>query len=224
MNIYKIVLTGGPCAGKTTVINAVKEKLIKAGYYVIVVPETAAELIRNGIIPNDDRGHTLRFQELVLETQARKEKIVEAYCECIKDSKIGIVDNSKGIVVLYDRGIMDNRAYLSYEDYNNMLKKYNYNELEIIDQYDLVINLISLATTNPEAYCLDGIRYESPEEAAKRDVITSGAWLLHRNLKIVKPTKNINDKVNIVFNYICIFPRSPVFPIFIYRVHIFYKI
>lgn len=202
MDIYKIVLTGGPCAGKTTVIEFVKEKLIKDGYYVIVVPETAAELIRNGIKPNDDRNHTLRFQELVLETQARKEKIAEAYCEFIKNTNIEEIKKCKGIVVLYDRGIMDNRAYLSYEDYNNMLKKYNYNELELIDKYDLVINLISLATTNPELYCLDEVRYETPEEAARRDMITSGAWLLHRNLKLVKPTKDVKDKANIVLGHI----------------------
>ena len=67
MNIYKIVFTGGPCAGKTEVINFVKDKLTSDGYHVVIVKETAAELITSGIIPNDDRNHTLMFQNLVLE-------------------------------------------------------------------------------------------------------------------------------------------------------------
>lgn len=202
MEIFKIVLTGGPCAGKTEVINGIKEKLEDDGYYVVVVPETASELIRNGIIPNDDRLHTLKFQELILLMQSQKEKTAEDYCESIKDSNLDFVSGKKGIVILYDRAIMDNRAYLSHEDYNNMLKKYNFNEISMIDKYDLAINLVSLANTNPELYKLDDVRYETIEEAAYKDLLTSGAWLLHRNLKVIKPTNLIEQKIDIVYNYI----------------------
>lgn len=39
--IYKIVMTGGPCAGKTTSIINLAEKLREQGFAVYIVPETA---------------------------------------------------------------------------------------------------------------------------------------------------------------------------------------
>lgn len=202
MDIYRIVFTGGPCAGKTTIIDKMKQLLENDDYYVIVVPETAAELISKGIIPHDDKKHTLRFQELVLETQTRKEITADEYCRLIKNSNLDFIKDKKGIVVLYDRGIPDNRAYLSHNEYNNMLKKYNYNELAIIDKYDLVINLVSLATTNPELYSLDEIRYEPVEEASYKDMLTSSAWCLHRNFEMIRPTDKIEEKISLVYNTI----------------------
>ena len=68
---------------------------------------------------------------------------------------------------------------------------------KLLYSYDLAINLISLATTNPELYQLDGIRYESVEKAAERDKITSSAWLLHPNLKMIKPQNTIEEKMEI---------------------------
>lgn len=202
MDIFKIAFTGGPCALKTTTINKVKEKLNEDGYYVIVVPETAAELIKAGILPNSDEKHTSRFQELVLEKQLNKETIAEEYAKLLKDNNTDLIKDKKGIIILYDRSIMDNRAYLSYEGYNKLLNNYNINELTNLNKFDLVLDLISTATLKPEFYALDGVRYETVEEAAYRDMLTSSAWLLHKNLKVVKPTEKEEDKINIVLNHI----------------------
>lgn len=202
MEIKKIVLTGGPCAGKTKVINAVSQELMEEGYYVINVAETATELISGKVFPAEDREHTLMFQDFIYRLQNEKEKIREEYAEHIANNNSDLVRGKKGIIIIYDRAIMDNRAYLEHEDYNNLLQKHNCNEIQTIDKYDLVIDLISLATLKPELYELDGIRYETVEEAAKRDELTSGAWLLHRNLKIIKPTDTIEEKVKLVSNYI----------------------
>ena len=49
--VGKIVLTGGPCAGKTTTITKVEEHLIEKGYHVLVLNECATELIKGGIRP-----------------------------------------------------------------------------------------------------------------------------------------------------------------------------
>ena len=49
--IWKIVLTGGPCAGKTSALKAVKERFTKLGFFVIFVPETATEIINSGVAP-----------------------------------------------------------------------------------------------------------------------------------------------------------------------------
>ena len=49
--VAKIVLTGGPCAGKTTTISRIEEHLNEKGYHVLVLNECATELIKGGIRP-----------------------------------------------------------------------------------------------------------------------------------------------------------------------------
>ena len=51
MKISKIVLTGGPCAGKTTGMSWIIDNFTKRGYKVLVVAETATELIEGGAYP-----------------------------------------------------------------------------------------------------------------------------------------------------------------------------
>lgn len=195
MEVYKIVLTGGPGAGKTTLLEALSKKLRGEGYYVIVVAETAAEYIASKIIPNEeDRDHTLMFQDLMFCTQKIKEESAEKYADFIK--------KDQDVIILYDRAIMDNRGYLSQEDYDNLLKKYSINELVWLDKYDLVIDLISTATAKRECYQVNDIRKESPEKASRRDKLTTLSWLLHRNLKVIKPTEKIEEKIDIVYDYI----------------------
>ena len=49
--ITKIVITGGPCAGKTTALCKIQEHFAQLGYCVIFVPEVATELITGGVAP-----------------------------------------------------------------------------------------------------------------------------------------------------------------------------
>ena len=47
MSITKIVITGGPCAGKTTGLSRIEEEFSNRGYTVLFVSEVATELIKN---------------------------------------------------------------------------------------------------------------------------------------------------------------------------------
>lgn len=47
--IHRVVLTGGPCAGKTTSINKIKNFFENIGWKVFCVPETATILLSSGI-------------------------------------------------------------------------------------------------------------------------------------------------------------------------------
>ena len=51
MDITKIVITGGPCAGKTTALSWIMNSFTEKGYVVLIVPETATELINGGVAP-----------------------------------------------------------------------------------------------------------------------------------------------------------------------------
>ena len=70
-----IVLTGGPCAGKTTTIAKVKEDLENLGYHVLLLNECATEVINGGIRPfGDNQVSVFDFQNEILNLQIFKEK------------------------------------------------------------------------------------------------------------------------------------------------------
>ena len=73
MEIKKIVLTGGPCAGKSEAAKLIKEKFTAQGYVVLFVPETATELISGGVCPWTT-GTNLDYQIVQCKLQRFKEQ------------------------------------------------------------------------------------------------------------------------------------------------------
>ena len=76
MTIQKIVITGGPCGGKTTALTWIANNLPQWGYRVLFVPETATELIGGGITPWGC-GTNLDYQRCQMELQLTKERLFE---------------------------------------------------------------------------------------------------------------------------------------------------
>lgn len=196
MEIKKIVLTGGPCAGKTTALNKIKDYLESKKINYLIVPETATEFDLNGLKFVKEERLIREFQKLILESQITKEKIAENYAKIFfKDKEL--------CVIIYDRGTIDNKAYLKNQyEFDNILYEKNLSELEILDKYDLVLNLISLAVCKKELYKTNETRKESPEEAIILDKKTSNAWIGHRNLKIINSNISLEKEIDIIINYI----------------------
>ena len=46
--IYRVCLTGGPCAGKTTALVSLQDSLHKLGFNVLTVPEAATLMMKAG--------------------------------------------------------------------------------------------------------------------------------------------------------------------------------
>ena len=69
--ITKIVITGGPCAGKTTGLSWIQNTFSQLGYVVLVVPETATELISGGVTPLSC-GTNLDYQKARCGSRLRK--------------------------------------------------------------------------------------------------------------------------------------------------------
>ena len=54
-SVTKIVITGGPCAGKSTAMSWIQNAFSQMGYAVLFVPETATELITANVIRYNGR-------------------------------------------------------------------------------------------------------------------------------------------------------------------------
>ena len=84
MEITKIVITGGPCAGKTTAMSWIQSNFTKMGYRVLFVPETATELITGGVAPWTC-GSNVEYQKCQMKLQLEKEKIFEMFYKAMGD-------------------------------------------------------------------------------------------------------------------------------------------
>ena len=184
--ITKIVLTGGPCAGKTTAMNWIQNNFVKQGYKVIFIPETATELITSGFAPWDTRTN-IDFQDIVLNLQLEKEKIFETAVKSLPNEKI---------LLVCDRGILDNKAYMSKKDFNNLLKKNRLDEIQLRDSYDAVFHLVTAAKGAKEYYNLDNeARTETIEEASRLDDLLISSWTGHSHLRIIDNTCDFEEKM-----------------------------
>lgn len=193
----KIVLTGGPCAGKTTALARIEEYFSELGYKVLIVGESATELIKGGARPFGDKSLSMiDFQDIILKYQLSKENI---YDEIVK----ALNPNDKCIIV-YDRGLMDNSAYVSKEEFNYLLEKNHYSYLELMDRYDLVLHLVTAADGAEAFYTLENnaARSETREEAIALDQKTMNAWSGHRNLEIIDNSVTFEEKLDKVIESI----------------------
>ena len=83
---------------------------------------------------------------------------------------------------------------------NNISKS----EIEVLDSYDMVLDLLSLATCNPKLYELGSniARSETPEEARALDKKTSASWVGHADLSIIRSDVSIDEEFAIIKNKI----------------------
>ncbi len=196
MNLIKIVLTGGPCAGKTQVFEALKKHLSQKNIKLIAVAETATELITGGIKPYEAE-KIMDFQDIVYSLQKCKEEVAQ--------KALSINNGEDSCVILFDRAIIDNKAYLpNQDDFDYLLAKYNDNEISLLDSYDYVINLFSLAACEDGVYDLSSneARFESTEEAKDLDQRTIEAWIGHKNIKVFNSFPTLEEKLEAVIGHV----------------------
>ena len=195
--IAKIALTGGPCAGKTTTISRIEEHLNDIGYHVLTVNECATETIRNGIRPFGEHAvGVYEFENEILNLQLFKEKRFKDFIKYYPD-------NTK-IIILCDRGAVDVRAYLGKDNYFKMLEENNLNNDDLINEYDLVIHMITVAADLENRYSNSNnkARFEDSEEAINVDNNIKEAWQDSHNLKVVPVCDYLEDKIQIAINYV----------------------
>lgn len=185
--ITKIVITGGPCAGKTTAMSWIQNAFTKLGYAVLFVDETATQLITGGAAPwlsasNRD------FQLQLLRLQQAKEKAF---------SEIGRTMKANKILVVCDRAAMDNCAYMSEEEFGWVMKQMNTNKIALRDQYDAVFHLVTAAKGAEKYYTLSNnqARTETVEEASALDDKLIAAWTGHPHFRVIDNSTSFEEKM-----------------------------
>ena len=208
--MLRLCLTGGPGAGKTEIYNYLTQILEERGYHIFFVPETATELILNGIKPSENLS-LLNFQEFVLDKQLAKEKLYENVKNYYPNDKV---------LIFYDRGIMDSCAYIDKNTFEGMLKKRNLTFADVYSHYDAVLHLVTAADgaekfyqwndPSKESTGNNAARSESPEEARLKDKKTLDAWIGHPHLRVFDNSTNFEGKVKRVVEEVFALLGEPI--------------
>jgi CYTH domain-containing protein/predicted ATPase len=185
--IHKIVITGGPCAGKSTAMSWVQNAFTQLGYSVLFLSEVATDLISGGIAPWTCRTNG-EFQCCQMKMQRYKEEIFSQAAQSMQTDKV---------LIVCDRGLMDNKAYMTSQEFSDILSQLHTNEVEVRDEYDGVFHLVTAAKGAEEFYTLsnNAARRESPQEAAALDDSLIAAWTGHPHLRVIDNSTGFEEKM-----------------------------
>lgn len=199
--ITLIVITGGPCAGKSTAMSWLQNAFTKRGYAVLFVPETATELITGGVAPWTCATNT-DFQICQVQLQMFKERVFKRAAETMPKDKI---------LIICDRGVMDNRAYMTQAEFERVLGALGLNEVSLRDGYDAVFHLVSAAKGAAEFYTTanNASRTETPEQAAALDDKLLAAWTGHPHLRVIDNSTDFEDKMKRLITEVSSFLGEP---------------
>ena len=187
MKISKIVVTGGPCAGKSTAMSWVQNAFTQMGYTVLFVPETATELITGGVAPWTCKSN-VDYQKCQMKLQMEKEKVFEQAARAMMADKV---------LIVCDRGILDNKAYMDDLEFAEAVQFIQSNEVELRDSYDAVFHLVTAAKGAEEFYTTanNAARTETVEEAAALDDKLISAWTGHPHFRVIDNSTAFEEKM-----------------------------
>lgn len=201
VQITKIVITGGPCAGKSTAMSWVQNAFTQKGYKVLFIPETATELITGGIAPWTC-GSNGEFQKCLLRMQLEKERVFEQAAKTM---------NAEKVLIVCDRGALDNKAYMDSLEFAQVLEYLEMSEVDLRDNYDAVFHLVTAAKGAAEFYTTanNNARTETVEEAAAIDDKLIAAWTGHPHLRVIDNSSDFDEKLKRLISEISSFLGEP---------------
>lgn len=175
---YKIVLTGGPCAGKSTIAELVSRAFSTR---VVVVPESASLLFRGGFPRWSEDQSRQALQSAIYHVQLEVERTFDAHYP--------------GMTLLFDRGTIDGAAYWP-TGAKDFFRAMNTTEEAELARYDEVIYLES---AGEEDYGINRMRnparLETWEEAKQLDEKTRAIWSKHPALHLIPNKRSFSEKI-----------------------------
>ncbi len=174
----RIVLTGGPGAGKTAVLEIVKRTFCR---HVAVLPESASVLFLGGFPREATEASRCAAQRAIFHVQLELE---------------GLFDAKPDLALhLCDRGTLDSLAYWPRAP-EELLAAMGTTRDEQLARYDVVIHMEPPPAA--DGYHTDRARIESAAEAAAIDARIVAAWRDHPRRYSVPSATRFIDKARSV--------------------------
>lgn len=196
-SIPRIVIDGGPCAGKTTALSRIPQRLRDYGHTVLCVPEVATEFFTHGVTVGKNGIDIVSLERQMLLTQIEREERYLEIAQRIATQKI---------VLVCDRGRMSPKAYIDSGDFAQIIAELGYSETQLRDEpYEGVFHLVTAAEGAEEFYTTwdNKARTETPEQARDLDRRTLEAWIGHSHLKVIDNGTDFEGKIRKLLASIC---------------------
>ena len=198
--IKRIVLTGGPCAGKTTALVRVIEHFSGLGYKVFTIPEVPTMFTQAGMnYLTDNPDFFYEGEKATLEIQLALEDKFQKMAQACKAPA----------VIVCDRGTMDISAYMKPETWKEITKAVGTSTPQLRGRYDAVLHLVSAADGAEQFYTTsnNASRNESADEEGLRiarmlDKKVIEAWTGHPHLRVINNNVDFDRKLNRVLKEI----------------------
>jgi predicted ATPase len=169
----RIVLTGGPGAGKTAVLELAQQLTCQ---HVVVLPEAASLLFRGGFPRGTRPGERAAVQRAIFHVQRELEAAADA------------ADHAA--IQLCDRGTVDGAGYWPGPD--TLWSALNVRREDEMARYDVVIHLRTPPAT---AYNHENpMRIETALEAARIDELLVQAWQGHPHRIVIDSAVDFLEK------------------------------
>lgn len=202
--VYRIVLTGGPCGGKSTAMAMISDRLMSLGFRVFRVPEAATLLITGtGVQPLQlQEAQRTVFEGSIVKTKIALEDIFYAIAK----------SGTQPAVIICDRGTMDTRAYMHEAEWEVLMDDFGWNTVDLRDKrYDAVVHLVTAAIGAEKFYTTENnaARSETLNEARDLDFKILNSWVGHPRLRIIDNSTDFKSKIKRVEDVICQIVGAP---------------
>eukprot|EP01031_Cornospumella_fuschlensis_P025446 gene25446-30725_t len=185
-------------------------QLKNRGYVVFVVPETSTVLLNSGAVyPGmnpENRQILLDYETEYLKLQLSLEESLLAIAR-IQAPLLG--PPGAKVVVLFDRGTMDTKAYVTSEVWMEMLSRCHITEEELLRRYDMVCHMTTAAKGAEAYYTLanNEARSETLEEARAVDERTLHSWSAHKKHCVIvnESCQSFENKLDTLLQHILSF-------------------
>lgn len=198
--IKRIVLTGGPCAGKTTALVRIIEHFSSLGFKVFTIPEVPTLFTQAGMnYLTKNEAFFYEGEKATLEIQlALEDKFFRMAQQCQMPS-----------VIVCDRGAMDISAYMAPQTWDDILRAVGTTTPQLRERYDAVLHLVSAADGAEQYYTTanNAQRYEKQDEEGLRiarmlDKKVIKAWTGHPHMRVINNHDDFEAKMRRVIKEI----------------------
>jgi CMP/dCMP kinase len=185
--IKNIVFTGGPCSGKTQMIQKLKEKYEYLGYQVLIVSETATELINCGMKWWDKSLDKYYIQEAIFKLQLEKENVMKELA----------TKYNNDVIIFYDRGLLDGKGYIESENYEKICFSNNLDINKIYMRYDVVLHLDTISKLDAKMFNHDSnsARKSNVEQSISFNQSTFDSWKEYPNFHHILAEEHFDNKI-----------------------------
>lgn len=199
--IKRIVLTGGPCAGKTTALVRIIEHFTSLGYKVLTIPEVPTMFTQSGMdYLTANKAFFRAGEKATLQIQMALEDQFFEMAKTIEEP----------VIIVCDRGAMDISAYMEPALWEEITKECGTSTAELRDKrYDAVLHLVSAAdgaeqfyTTSNNAQRLEQADEQGLAIARSLDKKVIQAWSGHPHLRVINNHENFENKLHRVIKEI----------------------